>query len=192
MRTPLLHPTQIPSAVRCIHPERVLAFQQQTQFLWDAYFSSVDKIVHTTLEVSPPPRAPLPSCQGHCRGAGSITRASGRSSRTGCLHTAPAPASSGTRCPGGSWSCPTSPPTSGIFPSTTCSTVGSCLPRLSAASSGRATTPVLSHPLFRLQPLREVHGFHPGGLAGRVPVPAHPQAHPSRLRIPVLCPGGRS
>ncbi|KAF1429013.1 Exostosin-1c, partial [Spheniscus humboldti] len=35
---------QIPSAVRCIHPERVLAFQQQTQFLWDAYFSSVDKI----------------------------------------------------------------------------------------------------------------------------------------------------
>ncbi|NXI59610.1 EXT1C protein, partial [Chloroceryle aenea] len=41
---------QIPSAIRCIHPERVLAFQQQTQFLWDAYFSSVDKIVHTTLE----------------------------------------------------------------------------------------------------------------------------------------------
>ncbi|KAF4800092.1 Exostosin-1c [Turdus rufiventris] len=56
---------QIPSAVRCIHPERVLAFQQQTQFLWDAYFSSVDKIVHTTLEVSPPPRIPLPSCQAH-------------------------------------------------------------------------------------------------------------------------------
>ncbi|NWR47176.1 EXT1C protein, partial [Regulus satrapa] len=42
---------QIPSAVRLIHPERVLAFQQQTQFLWDAYFSSVDKIVHTTLEI---------------------------------------------------------------------------------------------------------------------------------------------
>ncbi|NWZ72665.1 EXT1C protein, partial [Acrocephalus arundinaceus] len=42
---------QIPSAVRCIHPERVLAFQQHTQFLWDAYFSSVDKIVHTTLEI---------------------------------------------------------------------------------------------------------------------------------------------
>ncbi|NXL89308.1 EXT1C protein, partial [Alectura lathami] len=42
---------QIPSAVRCIPPERVLAFQQQTQFLWDAYFSSVDKIVHTTLEI---------------------------------------------------------------------------------------------------------------------------------------------
>ncbi|XP_065713487.1 exostosin-like 1 isoform X3 [Patagioenas fasciata] len=42
---------QIPSVVRCIHPERVLAFQQQTQLLWDAYFSSVDKIVHTTLEI---------------------------------------------------------------------------------------------------------------------------------------------
>ncbi|XP_064028841.1 exostosin-like 1 [Pogoniulus pusillus] len=42
---------QVPSIVRCIHPERVLAFQQQTQFLWDAYFSSVDKIVHTTLEI---------------------------------------------------------------------------------------------------------------------------------------------
>uniref|UniRef100_A0A8D2QMV1 Exostosin GT47 domain-containing protein n=1 Tax=Zosterops lateralis melanops TaxID=1220523 RepID=A0A8D2QMV1_ZOSLA len=78
---------------------RVLAFQQQTQFLWDAYFSSVDKIVHTTLEVSPPPRTPLPSCQGHSRGAGSITRASGRSSRTGCLRPAPAPASSGTQAP---------------------------------------------------------------------------------------------
>ncbi|NXF21826.1 EXT1C protein, partial [Rhodinocichla rosea] len=51
---------QIPSAVRCIHPERVLAFQQQTQFLWDAYFSSVDKIVHTTLEVSPPTPSPPP------------------------------------------------------------------------------------------------------------------------------------
>lgn len=54
---------QIPSAVRCIHPERVLAFQQQTQFLWDAYFSSVDKIVHTTLEVSPPTPNCLPPCQ---------------------------------------------------------------------------------------------------------------------------------
>ncbi|XP_068773724.1 exostosin-like 1 isoform X2 [Struthio camelus] len=42
---------QIPSAVRCVRPERLLAFQQQTQFLWDAYFSSVDKIVHATLEI---------------------------------------------------------------------------------------------------------------------------------------------
>ncbi|NXC38070.1 EXT1B protein, partial [Penelope pileata] len=42
---------QLPSTIRCIRPERVLAFQQQTQFLWDAYFLSVDKIVHTTLEI---------------------------------------------------------------------------------------------------------------------------------------------
>lgn len=32
-------------------PTRVLALRQQTQFLWDTYFSSVEKIVHTTLEV---------------------------------------------------------------------------------------------------------------------------------------------
>lgn len=57
VKAALLAP-QIPSAVRCIHPERVLALQQQTQFLWDAYFSSVDKIVHTTLEVSATPRGP--------------------------------------------------------------------------------------------------------------------------------------
>ncbi|NWX93411.1 EXT1C protein, partial [Nothoprocta pentlandii] len=50
---------QMPSAVRRIGLERVLAFQQQTQFLWDAYFSSVDKIVHTTLEVS----AARPCCR---------------------------------------------------------------------------------------------------------------------------------
>ena len=30
----------------------ILALRQQTQFLWDAYFSSVAKIVLTTLEVS--------------------------------------------------------------------------------------------------------------------------------------------
>uniref|UniRef100_A0A8C0GWK6 Exostosin-like 1 n=1 Tax=Chelonoidis abingdonii TaxID=106734 RepID=A0A8C0GWK6_CHEAB len=29
----------------------ILAFQQQTQFLWEAYFSSVEKIVQTTLEI---------------------------------------------------------------------------------------------------------------------------------------------
>ncbi|KAM8796150.1 LOW QUALITY PROTEIN: exostosin-like 1 [Eudromia elegans] len=42
---------QLPRAVRRIRPERVRALQQQTQVLWDAYFSSVDKIVHTTLEI---------------------------------------------------------------------------------------------------------------------------------------------
>lgn len=44
---------QIPSTVRCLHSDKILAFQQQTQFLWEAYFSSVEKIVHTTLEVIP-------------------------------------------------------------------------------------------------------------------------------------------
>ncbi|XP_062818218.1 exostosin-like 1 [Anolis carolinensis] len=42
---------QIPSTVRCLHSDKILAFQQQTQFLWEAYFSSVEKIVHTTLEI---------------------------------------------------------------------------------------------------------------------------------------------
>ncbi|XP_075765173.1 exostosin-like 1 isoform X2 [Pelodiscus sinensis] len=42
---------QIPSTVRCVHSDRILAFQQQTQFLWEAYFSSVEKIVQTTLEI---------------------------------------------------------------------------------------------------------------------------------------------
>nr|XP_038965968.1 exostosin-like 1 isoform X1 [Rattus norvegicus] len=32
-------------------PSRVLALRQQTQFLWTAYFSSVEKVVHTTLEI---------------------------------------------------------------------------------------------------------------------------------------------
>lgn len=43
---------QIPSTVRSIHQDKILALRQQTQFLWEAYFSSVEKIVLTTLEVS--------------------------------------------------------------------------------------------------------------------------------------------
>ncbi|KAJ1158585.1 hypothetical protein NDU88_011273 [Pleurodeles waltl] len=42
---------QIPSIIRSISPDRVLALRQQTQFLWDTYFSSVEKIVMTTLEI---------------------------------------------------------------------------------------------------------------------------------------------
>nr|XP_033812679.1 exostosin-like 1 [Geotrypetes seraphini] len=42
---------QIPSTVRCIHSDKILAYRQQTQFLWEAYFSSVEKIVQTTLEI---------------------------------------------------------------------------------------------------------------------------------------------
>ncbi|CAM4630736.1 unnamed protein product [Leuciscus chuanchicus] len=42
---------QIPSTVRSIHQDKILALRQQTQFLWEAYFSSVEKIVLSTLEV---------------------------------------------------------------------------------------------------------------------------------------------
>ncbi|KAI2651741.1 Exostosin-1b [Labeo rohita] len=44
---------QVPSITRSVGSDRILALRQQTQFLWDAYFSSVTKIVLTTLEVSP-------------------------------------------------------------------------------------------------------------------------------------------
>jgi hypothetical protein len=43
---------QIPSTIRSIHQDKILALRQQTQFLWEAYFSSVEKTVLTTLEVS--------------------------------------------------------------------------------------------------------------------------------------------
>uniref|UniRef100_A0A3Q2Y1Y4 Exostosin-1c-like n=1 Tax=Hippocampus comes TaxID=109280 RepID=A0A3Q2Y1Y4_HIPCM len=42
---------QVPSTVRAVASERVLALRQRTQILWEAYFSSVDKIVVTTLEI---------------------------------------------------------------------------------------------------------------------------------------------
>uniref|UniRef100_A0A8C5KLD7 Exostosin-1 n=1 Tax=Jaculus jaculus TaxID=51337 RepID=A0A8C5KLD7_JACJA len=42
---------QIPSTIRFIHQDKILALRQQTQFLWEAYFSSVEKIVLTTLEI---------------------------------------------------------------------------------------------------------------------------------------------
>ncbi|XP_035271247.1 exostosin-1b isoform X1 [Anguilla rostrata] len=42
---------QIPSTVRSIHPDKILSMRQQTQFLWEAYFTSVEKIVLTTLEI---------------------------------------------------------------------------------------------------------------------------------------------
>ncbi|XP_043916348.1 exostosin-1-like [Protopterus annectens] len=42
---------QIPSVTRSIDHDKILALRQQTQFLWDAYFSSVEKIVLTTLEI---------------------------------------------------------------------------------------------------------------------------------------------
>lgn len=42
---------QIPTTVRSIHTDRILALRQQTQLLWEAYFSSIQKIVLTTLEI---------------------------------------------------------------------------------------------------------------------------------------------
>lgn len=53
---------QIPSTIRSIHQDKILALRQQTQFLWEAYFSSVEKIVLTTLEVSK-------NCLGPCQAA---------------------------------------------------------------------------------------------------------------------------
>ncbi|KAH3710441.1 hypothetical protein DPMN_069923 [Dreissena polymorpha] len=42
---------QVPSIVRSISHTQLLALRQQTQFLWDTYFSSVEKIVLSTLEI---------------------------------------------------------------------------------------------------------------------------------------------
>nr|XP_033794064.1 exostosin-1-like [Geotrypetes seraphini] len=42
---------QVPSIIRSIGPDKILVLRQQTQFLWDTYFSSVEKIVLTTLEI---------------------------------------------------------------------------------------------------------------------------------------------
>nr|XP_012606304.1 exostosin-like 1 isoform X1 [Microcebus murinus] len=44
-------PLQVLAALQEMPPARVLALRQQTQFLWDAYFSSVEKVIHTTLEI---------------------------------------------------------------------------------------------------------------------------------------------
>ncbi|XP_076083727.1 exostosin-1b-like [Mytilus galloprovincialis] len=42
---------QVPSIVRSLSVPEILALKQQTQFLWETYFSSVDKIVNTVLQV---------------------------------------------------------------------------------------------------------------------------------------------
>uniref|UniRef100_H2LLT6 Exostosin glycosyltransferase 1a n=1 Tax=Oryzias latipes TaxID=8090 RepID=H2LLT6_ORYLA len=46
-----LEALQIPSTVRSIHQDKILSLRQQTQFLWEAYFNSLEKIVLTTLEI---------------------------------------------------------------------------------------------------------------------------------------------
>jgi hypothetical protein len=43
---------QVPSIVRSLSVPEIMAMKQQTQFLWETYFSSVDKIVNTVLQVS--------------------------------------------------------------------------------------------------------------------------------------------
>jgi len=42
---------QVPGVVRSMAAEDVLLMRHHTQFLWNTYFSSVEKIVATTLEV---------------------------------------------------------------------------------------------------------------------------------------------
>ncbi|XP_033727829.1 LOW QUALITY PROTEIN: exostosin-1a-like [Pecten maximus] len=42
---------QVPSIVRSAKQPDILQLRQQTQFLWETYFSSVEKIVSTTLEI---------------------------------------------------------------------------------------------------------------------------------------------
>ncbi|XP_076262706.1 exostosin glycosyltransferase 1 ttv [Rhynchophorus ferrugineus] len=42
---------QVPHTIRSIKPSKILQLRQQTQVLWDRYFSSIEKIVYTTLEI---------------------------------------------------------------------------------------------------------------------------------------------
>ncbi|KZS12995.1 Exostosin-1, partial [Daphnia magna] len=41
----------VPDIVRSIEAERVMALRQQSQLLWHMYFSSIDRIIFTTLEI---------------------------------------------------------------------------------------------------------------------------------------------
>ncbi|XP_061509479.1 exostosin-1 [Anopheles gambiae] len=42
---------QVPDIVRSISTSRILALRQQTQVLWERYFSSIEKIIFTTFEI---------------------------------------------------------------------------------------------------------------------------------------------
>ncbi|XP_019864522.1 exostosin-1 [Aethina tumida] len=42
---------QVPHIVRSLSPSKILQLRQQTQMLWDRYFSSIEKIVYTTFEI---------------------------------------------------------------------------------------------------------------------------------------------
>jgi len=41
----------VPGTVRSVTAEDIILMQRQTQFLWSTYFSSIENIVTTTLEV---------------------------------------------------------------------------------------------------------------------------------------------
>lgn len=43
---------QVPHIVRSIPAEQLLSMRLQTQFIWDTYLSSVEKIIMTTIEVN--------------------------------------------------------------------------------------------------------------------------------------------
>ncbi|CAG0882058.1 unnamed protein product, partial [Darwinula stevensoni] len=42
---------QVPQIIRSLSQEKILAMRQQTQFLWERYFSSMESIVMTTLKI---------------------------------------------------------------------------------------------------------------------------------------------
>lgn len=42
---------QIPDILRSVSNVQILKLRQQTQFLWERYFSSIEKIVFTVFEV---------------------------------------------------------------------------------------------------------------------------------------------
>ncbi|XP_065383277.1 exostosin-like 1 isoform X2 [Macaca fascicularis] len=94
-------PLQVLAALQEMSPARVLALRQQTQFLWDAYFSSVEKVIHTTLELL-----------SHFR-----------LFRTGSLEHQLTPHCCGTAPQGHSWPCLLFPQAPRTSPSTTCNRI---------------------------------------------------------------------
>ncbi len=45
------HLLQVPHLMRSVPTHQLLAMRMHTQFLWEAYFSSLEKIIFTTFEV---------------------------------------------------------------------------------------------------------------------------------------------
>ncbi|XP_036207418.1 exostosin-like 1 isoform X3 [Myotis myotis] len=95
-------PLQVLAALQEMPPTRVLALRQQTQFLWDTYFSSVEKVIRTALE----------SLRSFCR-----------SFRTGSSEHPLTHRCCGTAPQGHSWPCPRSPRVPWTSPSITYSRI---------------------------------------------------------------------